>query len=224
MTNFSRRYYEREMGALMGLDPGGQESLTGYSEPFRRFIQREQLLAQANEIPNQMPSWLPANDYFLDFHTGDPYVKIPEGYARLPGAGHEALHPEVEGMSPEDYPDLDSRVSTKPHELRGGHQVPASLHALCHPRRAGPINLPQHAKHKGCHGETGNRVPVHCWSVPWRTGISDPAGQQVRPRCGRGVSKCGITRNGSLKGAEWCGTGSWFGLRGLHTRLDCRSG
>jgi len=71
MTNFSRRYYERELGAVMGLDPGGQESLTGYSEPFRRFVQREQLLAQANEIPNPMPSWLPGDDYFLSFRTAD---------------------------------------------------------------------------------------------------------------------------------------------------------
>jgi hypothetical protein len=26
--------------------------------------------------------------------------------ARLPGAGYEALHPELEGMNPEDYPDI----------------------------------------------------------------------------------------------------------------------
>ena len=28
------------------------------------------------------------------------------GYARLPGAGYEALHPEVEGIKPEEYPDV----------------------------------------------------------------------------------------------------------------------
>ncbi len=31
---------------------------------------------------------------------------MPEGYARLPGAGYEALHPELKGLSPEDYPDI----------------------------------------------------------------------------------------------------------------------
>jgi hypothetical protein len=31
---------------------------------------------------------------------------VPEGYARLPGAGYAALHPDVEGLNPEDYPDI----------------------------------------------------------------------------------------------------------------------
>jgi len=169
MTNFSRRYYERELGAMMGLDPGGQESLTGYSEPFRRFIQREQLLAQANEIPNQMPRWLPANDYFLDFHSGDPYTKIPEGYARLPGAGYAALHPEVSGLNPEEYPDLHCRVSHKFHELRGEYQVPISPRALCHPRRARHNINHGEAKSKYQSREPKHLVLVHAWSAPRRT-------------------------------------------------------
>jgi hypothetical protein len=36
-----------------------------------------------------------------------PYIKIDEGYARLPGAGYEAIHSELEGLDPEDYPDID---------------------------------------------------------------------------------------------------------------------
>ena len=31
---------------------------------------------------------------------------MPEGYARLPGAGYEALHPELKDVNPEDYPDI----------------------------------------------------------------------------------------------------------------------
>ena len=31
---------------------------------------------------------------------------MDEGYARLPGAGYEALHPELQGVNPEDYPDI----------------------------------------------------------------------------------------------------------------------
>jgi hypothetical protein len=54
----------------------------GYSEPLRRFIQREPFEPQANELPNEMPSW-------------------------LPGAGYAALHPELEDVDPEDYPDIN---------------------------------------------------------------------------------------------------------------------
>ena len=41
-----------------------------------------------------------------NFKAGDPYVRIDDGYARLPGAGYEALHPELKGLNPEDYPDI----------------------------------------------------------------------------------------------------------------------
>jgi hypothetical protein len=62
MTNVSRRYYERELGAGMGPSPKLDEAF-GYTEPLRRFIQRESFEPQANEIPNIMPSWLPGDDY-----------------------------------------------------------------------------------------------------------------------------------------------------------------
>jgi hypothetical protein len=47
-----------------------------------------------------MPRWLPGafsenksdQGYFLDFTQGDPYVKIEDGEARLPGAGYESLN------------------------------------------------------------------------------------------------------------------------------------
>ncbi len=53
-----------------------------------------------------MPSWLPGDDYMTNFKVGDPYVQIDDGYARLPGAGYEALHPELKDVNPEDYPDI----------------------------------------------------------------------------------------------------------------------
>ena len=106
MTNVSRRYYEQELGAGMGPSPGFNE-MFGYSEPLRRFIQREGFEPQANEIPNTMPSWMPGKDYYTDFHKGDPYVKVDQGFARLPGAGYAALHPELEDVNPEDYPDIN---------------------------------------------------------------------------------------------------------------------
>jgi hypothetical protein len=64
------------------------------------------LARKANEIPNTAPSWLPGDDYYTNFHEGDPFLKVSEGYARLPGAGYEALHPDVEGLDPEDYPEI----------------------------------------------------------------------------------------------------------------------
>src|SRR5450631_2364738 len=103
--NFSRRYYEKELGAGIGPSPGLTEHF-GYTEPFRRFVQNELFSPQANEIPNTAPSWLPGDDYYTNFHEGDPFLKVPEGYARLPGAGYETLHPEIAGLDPEDYPDI----------------------------------------------------------------------------------------------------------------------
>ena len=105
IDNFSRRYYEKELGAGVGPSMSGTEHF-GYTEPFRRFVQNELFTPQANEIPNQAPSWLPGDDYYTNFHEGDPFLKVPEGYARLPGAGYEALHPELKDINPEDYPDI----------------------------------------------------------------------------------------------------------------------
>ena len=53
-----------------------------------------------------MPSWLPGDDYMTNFKVGDPYTKVDEGYARLPGAGYEAIHPELQNLDSEDYPDI----------------------------------------------------------------------------------------------------------------------
>lgn len=105
LDNFSRRYYEKELGAGIRPSPGFSEAF-GYTEPFRRFVRHETFSPQANETPNTAASWLPGDDYYVNFHNGDPFIKVDKGYARLPGAGYEALHPELKGISPEDYPDI----------------------------------------------------------------------------------------------------------------------
>jgi hypothetical protein len=105
LDNFSRRYYEKELGAGIGPSPGFSE-MFGYTEPFRRFVQHETFIPQANEIRNTAASWLPGDDYYTNFHNGDPFIKIDDGYARLPGAGYAALHPELKDVDPEDYPDI----------------------------------------------------------------------------------------------------------------------
>jgi len=105
IDNFSRRYYEKELGAGIGPSVSGTEYF-GYSEPFRRFVQRESFTSQANEIPNTAASWLPGDDYYTNFHVGDPFLKVDQGFARLPGDGYAALHPDLEDVDPEDYPDI----------------------------------------------------------------------------------------------------------------------
>jgi hypothetical protein len=105
IDNFSRRYYEKELGAGIGPSLSGTEHF-GYTEPFRRFVQRESFSPQANEIPNTAASWLPGDDYYTNFHVGDPFIKVDQGFARLPGAGYAALHPDLKDVDPEDYPDI----------------------------------------------------------------------------------------------------------------------
>ena len=82
------------------------EEFFGYTEPIRRLIQREEPTPQANEIPNTMSSWLPGDDYLINFRKGDPFAKIDQGYARLPGAGYAAVHPELKDVKPENYTDI----------------------------------------------------------------------------------------------------------------------
>jgi hypothetical protein len=103
--SFTRRYYEKELGAGVGPSPSMKEHF-GYTEPFRRFVQHETFTPQANEIPNTAASWLPGDDYYVNFHEGDPFIKVDEGYARLPGEGYATLHPELKDINPEDYPDI----------------------------------------------------------------------------------------------------------------------
>ena len=55
----------------------------GYTEPFRRFVQHETFSPQANEIPNTAASWLPGDDYYVNFHEGDPFIKVDEGYDQV---------------------------------------------------------------------------------------------------------------------------------------------
>lgn len=90
-TNQSSAFWEQELGSI-----GGQISEIG-----RRFIRRDSgQLDTYNPIRNEMPDWLPAGDYFINFQIGDPYEKIANGEYRLPGAAYEALnelHPDETG-------------------------------------------------------------------------------------------------------------------------------
>lgn len=89
-----RWYWDKELGGLLGS-----------TEAFRRFLpHRRRQIQLYNPIRNLMPEWLPGPDYYVDFRHGDPYTKVQEGELRLPGRGYAALHPEVAGLAPADYP------------------------------------------------------------------------------------------------------------------------
>jgi hypothetical protein len=77
------------------------------TEWIRRVIpHRRRGIEEYNPIPNEMPSWMPGEDYFTNFRTGDPYTKVELGEARLPGAGYEALH-ELHSRIPKVYDAVD---------------------------------------------------------------------------------------------------------------------
>ena len=144
MTSASRRYYEKELGAGMAPGPGLDEAF-GYSEPLRRFIQRESFEPQANEIPNTMPSWMPGEDYYTNFRKGDPYIKVDQGFARLPGAGYAALHPELEDVDPEDYPDINKMAilsDVAPYSREYNQVLPSCPATKAHARARRPARLP----------------------------------------------------------------------------------
>jgi hypothetical protein len=92
---FERDYWDLQLGGLMGT-----------TEAFRRlYPHRRRQIPGYNPIRNTMPDWLPGpGEKSPDFLHGDPYVKVPEGELRLPGAGYAARYPELEGVAPEDYP------------------------------------------------------------------------------------------------------------------------
>ena len=109
-TSETRKFWENQMGGAF------------FSNEFLRrvFPQNTSDVNRINPIANMMPSWMPEN-----FHYGDPYTdKFMEwGEARLPGAGYEALHPELKGVPQEDYPlihqyDILAGVAPFSKELR----------------------------------------------------------------------------------------------------------
>jgi hypothetical protein len=89
MTSARVRFWETQMGGLFF----SNEALRRLLPRYRSDIERR------NPIMNSQPSWLPEK-----FRYGDPYRNLEWGEARLPGAGYQALHPELQGLDPEDYP------------------------------------------------------------------------------------------------------------------------
>jgi hypothetical protein len=81
-TNLLRPFFMGKYGEL-GLGPIG--------EYFRRFTGIPyQDYDAVNDLPNNMPSWLP-----VQFRTGDPYLRAAGGEYWLPGEAFERLNPWV---------------------------------------------------------------------------------------------------------------------------------
>lgn len=86
-TSIGRTFEDLNIGGFPG----------EFSELARRFIPNLPYYdeyREVNPIPNLMPSWLPGDDYFLNLRSGDPYIRIPLGEARLPGGGFARLNRE----------------------------------------------------------------------------------------------------------------------------------
>lgn len=97
MFGMTRDVWDRDLG---GGGPIGEVLRRVFPHP-------DSETPQYNPIQNTMPSWLPGSgERGPDLQHGDPYAKIRMGDVRLPGAGFEALHPELSGIDPEDYPDI----------------------------------------------------------------------------------------------------------------------
>ena len=88
IDSFTRQFWDAGIGGL-----GGETA-----EISRRFLPEFSRRRRVNPLMNTMAdqyAWLPEK-----FFTGDPYTKLVNGEARLPGAGYEAinqLHPDQFG-------------------------------------------------------------------------------------------------------------------------------
>ena len=98
-TNFAREFMSYNLGGLFG----GADIL-------RRIVpmSSEVMYNRVNPLVNQMaPSWLPRGSSYTDFSRGAYWDSVENGYDRLPGQGYEHYNPELKGISPEDYPDIN---------------------------------------------------------------------------------------------------------------------
>lgn len=91
----------------------------GQSEFLRRFMLSDysspsNVARMVNRVPNDMPDWVPGSgsrfskdrSYYLNFSEGNPFDKLAQGEARLPGKGYEAVA-RLESNQPGVYSDLD---------------------------------------------------------------------------------------------------------------------
>lgn len=94
----TRAFWDLNLGGLgdVPLQAEGALGNIEMSEITRRFIPKERNnIDYINPIKNKMAKqypFLPGQDNFIDFTTGDPFVKIKEGEMRLPGVAYERFN------------------------------------------------------------------------------------------------------------------------------------
>jgi len=94
----TRAFWDLNIGGLgdLPLQSDGALGNIEISEVVRRFVPKERTNVNfINPIKNRMGrenTFLPGNDNFIDFTTGDPFTKVKEGELRLPGVGYERFN------------------------------------------------------------------------------------------------------------------------------------
>ena len=84
--------------------------LLGGADILRRIVpmSSEVMYNRVNPLVNQMaPSWLPRGGSYTDFSRGAYWGSVENGYDRLPGQGYEYYNPDLKGIHPEEYPDIN---------------------------------------------------------------------------------------------------------------------
>lgn len=99
-TNSAKEFMSHNLGGLFG----GADVL-------RRVIpmSSDVMYNRQNPLSNQVSTtWLPnGGSNYTDFSKGAFWDKVENGYDRLPGLGYEYYNPELKGVNPEDYPDIN---------------------------------------------------------------------------------------------------------------------
>lgn len=93
---------------IMSHNLGG---LFGGADVLRRIVpmSTDVMYNRQNPLSNQVSTtWLPnGGSSHIDFSKGAFWDKVENGYDRLPGQGYEYYNPDLKGVNPEDYPDIN---------------------------------------------------------------------------------------------------------------------
>lgn len=98
-TNVAKEFEAQNLGGMLGA-----ADVTRRIIPMSADVTGERFNPLKNTVS---PDWLPNGGYFNDFSRGAFWDKVENGYDRLPGKGYETWNPELSGIDPNDYPDIN---------------------------------------------------------------------------------------------------------------------